>query len=289
MKTIITHSGGFHPDELFAIATLKLYFKNEKFKIVRTRDEEKIKSGDIVVDVGGTYNSKKMRFDHHQTGGAGARENAIPYASFGIVWNVFGKKLCGSEKVAEYVDRKIVAPIDADDNGLYTYEVKKENIRPYTIFDYVDMLSHTASDNKEMDKVFQKALKFAEETLEMVISKGKKKVELEKKALVIYKKSKDKRIMILNKYEPFDFGIFTEPLLTVYKDLNGNWTAKSVFDDNDIMKKRILFPEKWAGKRDEEMAKVSEVEDAIFCHNGRHLMVAKSKEGLLKLVNLALR
>lgn len=36
---IVTHSGQFHPDEIFAIAMLKYYFC-EINEIVRTRDEE---------------------------------------------------------------------------------------------------------------------------------------------------------------------------------------------------------------------------------------------------------
>jgi len=36
------------------------------------------------------------------------------------------------------------------------------------------------------------------------------------------------------------------------------------------------------------LAKVTGVPDATFCHNGRFLAVAKSKEGALKLAEIAL-
>ena len=51
---------------------------------------------------------------------------------------------------------------------------------------------------------------------------------------------------------------------------------------------RIKFPESWAGKRDKDLAEVSGVSDSVFCHNGRFLAVAKSKEGALALAKLAL-
>ncbi len=91
-KIAVTHCGSFHTDDVFACATLSLYFKknNLKYKLIRTRDDNIIKKADYVFDVGGIYDPKIDRFDHHQYGGAGKRENNIPYASFGLVWKKFG-------------------------------------------------------------------------------------------------------------------------------------------------------------------------------------------------------
>ena len=77
MQKIITHSGSFHSDDIFAVATLQLHFGVENVEVIRTRDEEIIASGDIVVDVGGVYDAEKQRFDHHQNG-APVRDNGIP-------------------------------------------------------------------------------------------------------------------------------------------------------------------------------------------------------------------
>src|SRR3989344_3712170 len=97
IKTIITHNGSFHSDEVFGCAVLSILFP--KAKIIRTRDEKIIEKGDIVIDVGGIYNPKKMRFDHHQKGGAGIRKDSIPYASFGLIWKTFGLKLCKDKAI----------------------------------------------------------------------------------------------------------------------------------------------------------------------------------------------
>ena len=68
---VATHNGSFHTDDVFAVASLSLAFSNEGLQVVRTRDQEVIKSADIVVDVGRIHDVDKNRFDHHQEGGAG--------------------------------------------------------------------------------------------------------------------------------------------------------------------------------------------------------------------------
>lgn len=51
---------------------------------------------------------------------------------------------------------------------------------------------------------------------------------------------------------------------------------------------RCPLPEAWAGLRDEALALVSGVEDAIFCHRARFIASALSLEGAQKMVALAL-
>jgi uncharacterized UPF0160 family protein len=87
---IVTHAGSFHLDDLFAIATISLIYPD--IEIVRSRDKSEAASADFVVDVGDVNDTEKNRFDHHQEGGAGKREDGTPYASFGLVWKKFGKK-----------------------------------------------------------------------------------------------------------------------------------------------------------------------------------------------------
>src|SRR4051812_14095548 len=113
---IVTHNGQFHTDELMGVATLKLIYPEAE--IIRTRTEEIINSADIVLDVGLVYDREKKRFDHHQSEGAGVRENGIPYASFGLVWKEYGKDICGSEEASQVVEEKLVLGIDSIDNGI---------------------------------------------------------------------------------------------------------------------------------------------------------------------------
>ncbi len=108
--TIVTHSSKFHPDDVFGVATLLLVMEKENTKVtvVRSRDADIVAHADYAVDVGGEYDSVRGRFDHHQIGGAGKRDNGIPYASFGLVWKTYGEILCGSKEIADKVDEKLV-------------------------------------------------------------------------------------------------------------------------------------------------------------------------------------
>src|ERR1700712_5644296 len=105
-----THSGSFHADEVFALATLRL--AHGAIGIIRTRDAEALALCDLRVDVGRKYDPATGDFDHHQ-GDAGERANGIRYASFGLVWRELGSQVCGSEAIAEDLDNALVAPIDA--------------------------------------------------------------------------------------------------------------------------------------------------------------------------------
>ncbi|MEX2010580.1 MAG: MYG1 family protein, partial [Parcubacteria group bacterium] len=50
MKTIATHSGMYHADDVFAVATLLMVYPDAE--VIRTRDMEKIQEAEIAVDVG---------------------------------------------------------------------------------------------------------------------------------------------------------------------------------------------------------------------------------------------
>ena len=52
---------------------------------------------------------------------------------------------------------------------------------------------------------------------------------------------------------------------------------------------RKSLPESWAAKRGKELAAITGVPDAVFCHNARFLAVSESKEGALRLAQIALQ
>ena len=66
-KTVAVHSGNFHPDDVFAVAALAIYFGYIP-KVIRTRDQQVINKADYVLDVGRLYNPLTNRFDHHGEG-----------------------------------------------------------------------------------------------------------------------------------------------------------------------------------------------------------------------------
>jgi uncharacterized UPF0160 family protein len=58
--------------------------------------------------------------------------------------------------------------------------------------------------------------------------------------------------------------------------------------DSKSFESKKYLPQEWAGKKDAELAEISGVPDATFCHNARFMAVAKSKEGAIDLAEKAL-
>lgn len=61
---LVTHDGMFHPDEVIAIALLRI--AGFQFDVIRSRETENIIDADILVDVGGKCDPENFEFDHHQ-------------------------------------------------------------------------------------------------------------------------------------------------------------------------------------------------------------------------------
>jgi uncharacterized UPF0160 family protein len=51
---------------------------------------------------------------------------------------------------------------------------------------------------------------------------------------------------------------------------------------------RINLPAAWRGLRDEELAVVCGVKDAVFCHNGLFIGGAKTKDGAIEMARVAI-
>ena len=69
----------------------------------------------------------------------------------------------------------------------------------------------------------------------------------------------------------------------------GDWRVSAVPKEVGTFENKKDLPDAWAGKSGVELAKITGVEDAIFCHRGKFIAAAKSFEGAKKLVELALQ
>jgi uncharacterized UPF0160 family protein len=288
---LVTHSGSFHTDDVFAAAALSILMEknDQEFEIIRTRDEKAIEEGHIVFDVGGVYDEEKNRFDHHQVGGAGKRENGIEYASLGLVWKKFGEEITGSKKVAEIIDRRLGAPIDAWDNGTDLVQSTHEAAPYFIQYAFFSMYPTWREEDRNMEEIFAKAVIMAKEILEREIIQATDMTLAEESVLSQYHNSLDKRIIILDKNYPFEFILskFPEPIYAVYPRSDGSWGAKAIKSDIKTFNNRKDFPESWGGLTDEEFKNITGVSDALFCHRALYLCAAKSKEGAIKLAQIA--
>ena len=176
LKKVVTHSGNFHTDEVFACAVLSI-LHDGAIEVVRSRDPEVWATGDYVVDVGGVYDAETGRFDHHQEGGAGVRDNGVPYSSLGLVWKHYGEQVCGSKEAARLIDEKLVQPVDAADNGIDTYEVVGHTT-PYLLQSAVGAFRPTWKEkDRTHDVSFVEALFFARTVMLREIQIARDRVE----------------------------------------------------------------------------------------------------------------
>ncbi|MFA7216949.1 MAG: MYG1 family protein [Candidatus Paceibacterota bacterium] len=287
---IITHDSSFHSDDVFAVATLVLMLGDTKYEITRTRDKDLIEKADYVVDVGEVYDADKNRFDHHQEGRAGQRDNGVPYASFGLVWKKFGEKVCGSKDVADKIDLLLVQSIDAGDNGFSYFESKIEGLYPYSIRHIINARVPTWKENEDVDKAFFDILDLAIDILgrEIKIQNDKREGFFLVKGF--FNKFEDNRILVLEDKLPWEEAVSEnkEIIFVVVPKTNGSWSVETARDNINNFVDRKSLPKEWGGKRAEDLISITGVPDAVFCHTGLFVAFAKSKEGAIALAKLAL-
>ncbi len=292
--TIVTHSSGFHTDDIFAVATLLLLLQSDyDVTVIRSRDMTIAEKADYLVDFGSVYDPGTKRFDHHQKGGAGIRDNGIPYASFGLVWKEFGEKLTGSLEVADRIDKSVVQPVDANDNGVSFIESKLIGLRPLDVGFMTSLFYPTWKEEiGDIDDIFLKLVSYAKFFLGRVIISSKDKFEAEELVLKNYNEAEDKRLIILDSGRyPWEevFSKMPEPLYVVYTNMTDNtWSIKGVRDDLFKYKTRKKLPEAWGGKSGKELEQVTGVTGAVFAHRAGFMAVAKTKEAIMKLAEIAL-
>ncbi len=290
-KKICVHSGTFHADDIFAVAILSIHL-NTKIKIFRSRDPKVWESCDYVADVGRIYDPSKNRFDHHQEDFKLMRENGIKYAAAGIVWKEFGEKISGTNEIAKRVDESLIQAVDAEDNGQELFSPIFEDVNPYTISDVIADFNPTwKEDVHSGDRSFEYLVSVAKRIIERVVKDAHDEISGEEHIQKVYEFTEDKRILVLD--GEYSWKKYVEKLpepLFVVKPIYSNktWYARAVPVRGHKYEVRATFPDSWAGKENENLQKASGISDATFCHKGKYLCYAKSKESAIKLAQLAI-
>ena len=289
---VATHDGSFHADEVFALGALALL--GGELEIVRTRDRDALAAADLRVDVGFSSDPRSGDFDHHQREGAGARENGIRFASFGLVWGHYGRRLChGDADVADAVDAVLVQGIDANDNGQTLARPLVEGVRAMTVSDAVAAMNalwdEELSPAGERER-FDAAVAFAAGLIEREIASaaaGRRAVLVVQEATA---RSRDPRLVELEHNVPWKPTVVrssAEALFVIYPKTKG-WGLEAVPRELGSFENRLDLPAAWAGLDGPELAALTGVDDALFCHAQRFLAVARSREGIRALAAQAL-
>ena len=298
---LVTHSGGFHADELLSSVILTRLFPEAK--IVRSRAPEWITPGGdrIIYDVGGAYDAEKQIFDHHQRG-APLREDEAPYSSFGLIWKHYGRDYLAAMNIpAAHVDalhasfdKSFVLPIDLMDNGALSPS-SAGPLAGLTLSSLLETLKPSFDENEPGadDRAFHAALVIARSFVEAGIGKRAAKLRAETLVLQAIEKTGEGRILELPMGMPFRPAIIkagADQLLFVVHPRDGkDWCVTGIRRADDGFELRADLPKSWAGLTNGDLEAASGIMGATFCHNGRFIAAATSREAALAMAEIAVK
>ncbi|HMJ33634.1 MAG TPA: MYG1 family protein [Baekduia sp.] len=289
---VATHPGNFHADDVFAIAVIGLV-ADGPLEILRTRDEALHAAADVRVDVGGRSDPATGDFDHHQKGGAGERPNGIRYASFGLAWRAYGERLAGSADAAAAIDERLVQGVDANDTGQTITESLVAGVRPMTVSGVIAAMNPAWDESltsAEEDARFGAAVALATRILEGELAGSAAFRRAHDLVHAAIGRADDPRIIELDRNMPWREAVVTtapDALFVVYPKTDG-WGMQAVPKALGAFDNRKDLPAQWAGLTGDELAAVTGVEGAIFCHTARFYASAQTREGITALATLAI-
>jgi uncharacterized UPF0160 family protein len=277
---------------VFAIAVLGLV--HGPLEIVRTRDEAQQAACDVRVDVGGRSDPATGDFDHHQRGGAGERLDGVRLASFGLVWRAYGERVAGSAEAAEAIDRRLVQGVDANDTGQEISQPLIEGVRPMTVSGVVAAMNPAWDEEltpEEEDARFAEAVALATAILRRELAGAAAFARAQRLVRDAIRAAGDPRVIELDRNMPWHEAVVTgapEALFVVYPKADG-WGMQAVPRELGAFANRHDLPAEWAGLSGAELAAVTGVPDAVFCHAARFYVSARTREGIAELARRALR
>lgn len=290
--SLYTHTAPHHADEVFATAMLSFI---ESPIVMRTRNRKILEEAEgIVYDVGGAYDAGRNRFDHHQTDFTRTREDGIKYSSAGLIWETYGLKIlekfhCREEFLKDahrMIDERLVRGIDARDNG------QLKEAEEMSISSVISAMNASWDEDEESStRAFIQACRLAREILSVLIKKTIAELKGRRIIEELIEKSTDSLLImpgfidgwipvVLKSEHPKANSI----LYGIYQTREGNWGIRAIppAEDN-LFGQRKAFPFHWRGLGGEELAEISGVKGAVFCHKEGFFAVAKSKEEAIKL------
>ena len=257
-----THSGKFHADDVFSAALL-LYL-NPEITITRGNRVPEEYEG-LVFDIG------RGRYDHHQKDSR-VRENGVPYAALGLLWEELGPEILGQELAVKF-DEAFVQPLDNNDNtgeknelatliGSFNPAWDAGNTGDGAFFQAVSVAGMILENKFERYRGNQRADRRIEEIL-----------EAHERAIEAGDKPKNERqILILPEFVPCQKRLSeTAIAFVIFPSNRGGYCIQPQKKEYSLNYK-CSFPVEWLGLENEELVAATGLKSASFCHKGGFLM-----------------
>jgi len=288
MKKVVTHSGTFHADDVFACAVLRAALGT--FEFVRTRDRDIIASADIVFDVGGVYDPAKKRYDHHMRD-LPRRENGTPYSSVGLIWREYGRVALARfvpgiedstlDEVWQDIDTGIVLAIDLADNGVSTAS-------PGHLALLIEAFNPTWDSRQTYDEAFEEAVILARGILERASRQAHAEAKAAASVLTAARSAKNPHIIVLDRKLPWEKAVFDggldDVLFIIYPNEDfTSWYCRTVPPEPNSFGQRLSVPESWRGLQEEAFSKAAGIPDGVFCHPSGFICGARSQASAIRL------
>ncbi|XP_021950965.1 MYG1 exonuclease isoform X2 [Folsomia candida] len=323
VRVIGTHSGCFHCDEVLAVVMLKFLPEWKNAQIVRTRDEEILKTCDIVVDVGGVFNPETKRFDHHQKTFTHSMSTVRPgtpwvtkLSSAGLVYAHFGEDIIAhildkgreDEVVVKLFDKvytNFIEEIDAIDNGVAVSDGELKYRITTTLSGRVGGLNSSWRDpdpSEEKDMVnFHKAMELVRsefltkvhfyandwwEAYSIVAAAVEARFEVDSSGLIV--EFPQGGVPWKDHLKDIEDTTGVMIAFVIYQDGSGMWRIQAVPVAPASFTSRVPLHPAWCGLRNKELEEISKIPTIKFVHSSGFIGGASDRGDAIQMAKLSL-
>ncbi len=266
-----THGGKFHADDVFSAALL-LYL-NPEIQITRGNKVPEEYDG-IVFDIG------RGEYDHHQLDSR-IRDNGVPYAAFGLLWEQLGTGILGEELAQEF-DEAFVQPLDNNDN------TGEKNELATLIGNFNPTWDASISGDEAFFRAVGVAGMILENKFERYLGNERANKRIEEVMATQDKSTDDTRILVLPEFIPCQKRLSeTDIAFVIFPSNRGGYCIQPQKKEYS-MNYKCSFPKEWLGYENEELVQATGLVSAGFCHKGGFLMTTGTLEDAISACKISL-
>lgn len=277
-SSAFTHSGKFHADDVFSAALL-LYL-NPEITITRGNQVPENYEG-LVFDIG------RGQYDHHQKDSR-IRDNGVPYAAFGLLWEKLGPEILGEELALKF-DESFVQPLDINDN------TGEKNELATLIGNFNPGWDSKSSNDEAFFQAVSVAGMILENKFERYLGneRADRRVEevLTEHAASLASgdtPAENTNILILPEFIPCQKRLSeTNIAFVIFPSNRGGYCIQPQKKEYS-MNYKCSFPAEWLGLENEELEQVTGLQSAGFCHKGGFLMTVGMLEDAVKACRISM-